>query len=63
MIAWRRKPEQNSMLAMMMMMGLPSISLNTDLKLFHRSDSVDDAFEYITRSLVELEESGAVGSR
>jgi uncharacterized protein (TIGR00730 family) len=34
-----------------------------DLNLFHRSDSVDDAFEYITRSLIELEEAGAVGSR
>jgi len=34
-----------------------------DLNLFHRSDTVDDAFDYITRSLIELEESGAVGSR
>ena len=34
-----------------------------DLDLFHRSDSVDDAFDYITRSLIDLEESGSVGSR
>ena len=34
-----------------------------DLKLFHKSDSVEDAFEYITKSLIELEEDGAVGSR
>jgi uncharacterized protein (TIGR00730 family) len=34
-----------------------------DLKLFHKSDTVEDAFEYITKSLIELEEDGAVGSR
>jgi len=32
-----------------------------DLNLFHRTDSVDDAFDYITRNLMELEADGAVG--
>jgi uncharacterized protein (TIGR00730 family) len=34
-----------------------------DLNLFHRSDTVDDAFDYITRSLMEIEEAGDVGGR
>jgi len=34
-----------------------------DLNLFHRSDSVDDAFNYITARLTEIEDAGAIGGQ
>jgi uncharacterized protein (TIGR00730 family) len=34
-----------------------------DVNLFHRSDTVDDAFEYITRELIAIEESGEGAGR